>query len=310
LKITREFKIGLFAAVAIFLFIWGLNYLKGTDIFSSQIRFYAVYDDVTGLIESNPVSLNGVTIGQINRIRFMPDGSGKILVESIIDKTVAIPSNSISILTGASLTGSREIIIRLGDSGHFINDGDTLKSEIQTSLTEEVGQIVLPLKERAEELFDQIDSVMLIVQSIFNQQTQANINQTFQSVQQTMSTLDKTVEREAERLSAIMANAESISQNLKNNNETLTNILNNFSNISDSIAAANLTQTLQRADQSIENLSSILEKINNGEGSMGLLVNDEQLYRNLDASSKQLELLLEDIRKNPATYMRISVFGR
>jgi len=296
--------------VTIFLFIWGLNYLKGTDIFSSQIKFYAVYDDVTGLIESNPVSLNGVSIGQVNRIRFMPDGSGRILVESIIDKKVVIPANSISVLTGASLTGSREIIIRLGDSGQFINDGDTLRAEVQTSLTEEVGQIIIPLKERAEELFDQIDSVLMIVQSVFNHETRTNINQTFQSLQQTVTTFDKTMDREAARISVIMANAESISQNLRNNNETLTNILNNFSNISDSIAAVNLAQTLQRADHSIENLSNILDKINKGEGTMGLLVNDEQLYNNLEASSKQLELLLEDIRKNPATYMRISVFGR
>jgi phospholipid/cholesterol/gamma-HCH transport system substrate-binding protein len=122
LKLKREYKIGFLAFVSIFLFVWGLNYLKGRDIFSSQITFYAIYDNVAGLIESNPVSVNGVNIGQVQSIRFMPDGSGRILVESLINQEVPIPENSISMLTGASLTGSREIIIILGDSGNYLQN--------------------------------------------------------------------------------------------------------------------------------------------------------------------------------------------
>jgi phospholipid/cholesterol/gamma-HCH transport system substrate-binding protein len=316
LKITREFKIGLLAAAAIFLFIWGLNFLKGKDIFSRQLIFYAIYDDVTGLIESNPVSLNGVNIGQVNRIRFMPDGSGRILVENIIRRDVIIPNNSTSILTGMSLTGTREIIISLGDSPNLISDGDTLKSSQQASLQDEVSQLVTPIKQRADELFMQVDSVMIVFQAIFNEQTRRNIVSSFESIQntlnnleQTTETLDRTIDQESTRLSAILYNAESISTNLKNNNELISNVIQNFSSISDSIAAANLQQTLAHTEESLASLNAILEKVNKGEGSLGLLVNDEELYNNMQLSSKQLEMLLEDIRKNPGSYINISVFG-
>jgi phospholipid/cholesterol/gamma-HCH transport system substrate-binding protein len=316
LKITREFKIGLLAVAAIFLFVWGLNFLKGKDIFSSQITFYAVYDDVTGLIESNPVSLNGVNIGQVDRIRFMPDGSGRILVENIISKDVVIPDNSTSVLTGMSLTGTREIIIKLGDSPEQISNGDTLASAQQSSLQDEVSELVAPIKQRADELFMQVDSVMIVFQSIFNAQTRKNITASFESIQntlynleQTTETLDETIDKESSRLAAILYNAESISWNLKENNELITNIIQNLSGITDSIAAANLQQTLANTEESLSSLNQILDRINKGEGSMGLLVNDEELYNNMENSSKQLELLLEDIRRNPGSYINISVFG-
>lgn len=317
MKITKEFKIGILAVITILLVIWGLNFLKGKDIFSQQIVFYAVYDDVTGLIESNPVSINGVSIGQVNKIRFMPDGSGKILVENIINQDVPIPVNSISKLTGASLTGSREIIIELGNAGQYIQNGDTLSAQTQTSLQDEVSELVMPIKQRAEDLFAEVDSILTIFQTIFNEQTKNNITQSFANLEQTLnniknttSKLDETIESETTRISNIMENAESISANLKDNNETLTNILNNFSSVSDSLAAANIKQTLHDAEQSITSLNEIMDKINRGEGSMGLLVNDEKLYQNLESSSKQLELLLEEIRKNPGDYIKLSVFGR
>ncbi len=317
MKIPKELKIGVLAVVTILLVIWGLNFLKGKDILSRQIVFYAIYDDVTGLIESNPVSINGVSIGQVNRIRFLPDGSGRVLVENIINQDVPIPVNSVSKLTGASLTGSREIIIELGDAGDYIQNGDTLSAATQTSLQDEVSELVLPIKQRAEDLFSEIDSILTIFQAVFNEQTKNNITQSFSNLEETLnniknttSMLDETIESETTRIARIMDNAESISTNLKDNNETLSNILNNFSNVSDSLAAANIKQTLLEAEASIASLNEIMDKINKGEGSAGLLINDENLYKNLENSSKQLELLLEEIRKNPGNYIKLSVFGR
>lgn len=316
MKIRREHKLGILAVAAIFLFIWGLNYLKGRDIFRKQITFYAIYEDVTGLIESNPVSLSGVNIGQVNRIRFMPDGSGRILVENVISTEVPIPVNSVSVLTGMSLTGSREIIITLGDAPEFLQSGDTLQSAQQSSIQEEVSQMVAPIKQRAEDLFVQVDSVLIIFQAIFSPQTRDNIVVSFESIQHTLenlekttNTLDKTINQETTRIAQIMANAESISTNLKDNNELLSNIIQNFSSISDSIAGANLKKTLRHTEESLASFNQVMDKINKGEGSMGLLVNDDKLYHNMEATSKQLELLLEDIRNNPGSYINISVFG-
>jgi len=317
LKLAREFRIGAVAVATLLLFIWGVNYLKGTDIFTRQITYYAIYDEITGLIESNPVTMNGVTLGQVSNISFHPDGSGRIIVECIILKSVPIPVNSISALTSPTLTGSRHIKINRGDAGTFIKNGDTLTSSIEPGLQDEALRLMEPIKERAENIFLEIDSLLQIVKAVVNEQTQKNITNSFNNIDLTLASLrntaanlHQTISTETPRISAIMTNAESITQNLKNNNEALSNILKNASLITDSIAAANLTLTLAKAEESIGNLNSVLEKINNGEGTVGMLMNDEQLYNNLAASSHQLELLLQDIRENPAKYLRISVLGR
>ncbi len=304
-------------AITLFLFIWGLTYLKGKDIFSRQLSVYAVYENVSGLVESNPVVLSGVKIGQVDQIYFHPDGSGRIMVKMIMKMEINIPNNSVARLTGADFMGFREIEILLGNSGIPVINGDTLPSLISASVIEEVGQQMLPLKHQAENLLAQADSVLAVIQYIFDAETRDNITRSFDGIRQTIvnleettATIDSTFSQQASRLAVIVANAESISTNLRQNNEAITNIIQNFSGISDTLAALELAKTMEDVNKTMEAFSETMEKINRGEGSVGLLVNDEELYRNLEQSSKQLDLLLEDIRENPRRYINVSVFGR
>ncbi len=304
-------------AITLFLFIWGLTYLKGKDIFSKQLTVYAVYENVSGLVETNPVVVSGVKVGQVDQIYFHPDGSGRIMVRIIMGRQINIPNNSVARLTGADFMGFREIDVVLGNSGVPLANGDTLGTLISASLTEEVSQQIMPLKLQTENLLAQVDSVLAVIQAIFNADTRDNITrsidgirQTIVNLQETTATVDSTFSQQASRLAVIVANAESISTNLRQNNEAITNIIQNFSEISDTLAALELAQTMEDVNKAMEAFSGTMEKINRGEGSIGLLVNDEELYRNLERSSKQLDLLLEDIRQNPRRYINVSVFGK
>lgn len=317
MKISREIKLGFIITATIFVFVWGVSYLKGKDIFNRQLTVYAEYDNVSGLVETNPVVVSGVKIGQIDRIYFHPDGSGKIMVRMIIGRQIGIPSNSVARLTGADFMGFREIDIIMGNSPMEIKNGDTLASLISASITEEVSRQIAPLTTQAGSLLSKIDSVLVAVLEIFNAETRRNISQSIESMQKTLgniqrttATVDTTFAHQARRLSVIMANAESISTNLSQNNQAITNVISNLSGLSDTLAALEIAQTMQNVNHTIEALAASLDKINRGQGSLGLLVNDEQLYRNLEASSKQLERLLEDIRHNPRRYINVSVFGR
>ncbi len=317
MKIKREAKIGILAIITLALFYWGFNFLKGKDIFSKQITFYALYPQVSNLIETNPVSINGVKIGLVDKIFFHPDGSGKIIVKCIIGKDIKIPKNSIAQLYSSDLLGTRAIELLLGDSKEFIQSGDTLISQTQASLGEEVSKEILPIKLKAEELLSSIDSVLIVVQTIFNEQTRNNIYQSIESLKMTVATIEKTTRtidttftQQATRLAHIVANAESISTNLKNNNENITNILSNLSSITDDITKANLVQTIENANNAVARLDTVIAKINSGEGSLGLLLNDKELYQNLDKSALELNKLLEDIRNNPEKYLSIKLFGK
>ncbi|NLF42108.1 MAG: MCE family protein, partial [Bacteroidales bacterium] len=275
------------------------------------------YPQVSNLIETNPVSINGVKIGLVDKIFFHPDGSGKIIVKCIIGKDIKIPKNSIAQLYSSDLLGTRAIELLLGDSKEFIQSGDTLISQTQASLGEEVSKEILPIKLKAEELLSSIDSVLIVVQTIFNEQTRNNIYQSIESLKMTVATIEKTTRtidttftQQATRLAHIVANAESISTNLKNNNENITNILSNLSSITDDITKANLVQTIENANNAVARLDTVIAKINSGEGSLGLLLNDKELYQNLDKSALELNKLLEDIRNNPEKYLSIKLFGK
>lgn len=317
MKVAKEIWIGLAFVVALALFIWGINFLKGTSVFGDQRYFYAVYDRVDGLTTSNPVTVNGLKIGQVGKVGFMDDGSSRIMVEMMIDDPIIIPRNSVATISSSDLLGSKEVSISLGDAMEYCMSGDTLRSDIQKTLQEEVNMQVAPLKKKAEDLMLSIDSMVTIISMVLNENTRASLEESIGSIQQTIdnlknttSSIDTLVTTQKTRMSAIIANVESISNNLEENNEAITRILNNFGSISDSLARADIATTFARANAVLEDVEAVSGKIQSGEGSIGLLLQDEKLYYRLENSAADLDLLLQDIRLNPQRYMHFSVFGK
>ena len=315
MKYKREISIGLVFIVALALFIWGFNYLKGFNLFKEQRVLYAVYDRVSGLTKANPVSINGLKVGQVSDIYFEPTFSGKIVVELTIETELPIPKNSVALIYSSDLMGSKAIDLRLGSDTALVVNGDTLLNRVEASLKEAVNQQIQPLKAKAEELIMSIDSVVTIIKQIFNEQARENLTSSLASVQATFenlesasNNLDQMIAAEKERFGQIMSNLESLTTTIHENEENIDNIIANFSVISDSIAKAEIPQTFANINRAVSDVASIVEKIENGEGSIGLLVNDDELYRNLEKSAEQLSLLLEDFRVNPKRYVRFSLF--
>lgn len=318
LNIKREHKIGLFFALGLILFVWGVSFLKGKDLFVTGNILYAEYDDVAGLTKSNAVIINGLKLGKVDDIFFKPDESGKIIVKIIVSQHVKIPKSSIAKIVSSDILGSKAIQIVMGkDKNNIIESGDTLKSEVQISLQDELSGQLVPFKEKAESLMKNIDSFMVVLQKVFNDQTKNNLIASFESLRRTLQNIehityntDTLLKTQRYRLAEIIGNVESITKNIKNNNNKLTNIINNFSNISDSLAKSNISSTITNANNAIVHFSKIMDKINRGEGTMGMLVNNDSLYNNLDSTTKQLNYLLEDLRLHPKRYVHFSVFGK
>ncbi len=316
-KIKREVKIGIVIASSLFLFIWGINYLKGTGIFSKQITFYVLYEETSGLIETNPVSISGVKIGHVDRIFLHPDGSGNVVVRCIGDRKIEIPDNSIALLYTSGLVGTRKINLILGDSPNYIQNYDTLPSAIQPQIQHELMEQIIPIRNKIEDVLHRADTVLAEINNLLTEDTRQNLTKSIEDLQKSMSSIqqithvaDTTFLTSAAKLASIIHNVESISNNLKKNNETITLIFQNLESITDTIASADVAQTIYNANKSLESFNEVMEKINRGEGSAGLLVHDDSLYVNLKKSSRELELLLEDIRNNPGKYINVSIFGR
>lgn len=327
MKIKREIKIALITILAIIIFVWGFNFLKGKNVFSSQRYFYAKYSQVNGLVEANPVLINGLKVGQVDNIYFNPNGSGDIIVKMVItNPDVKIPAKTIAKIFSSDFLGSKAIELKLIDSliskngkieRLYCKSGDTLLGAMASSIQEEVSVQMIPLKQKAERMMSSMDSVLAVIQYVFNEETRENLAKSFESIKFTIKNLERTsynidtlVVTQRYRLSAILANVESISTNIKNNNQKITNVINNFSDLSDSLAKSKIATTISNANKAIKDFSEITEKINKGEGSMGMLINNDTLYKNLEHSSKQLDLLMEDMRLHPKRYVHFSVFGK
>jgi len=314
-KIRKEIKVGFIFVVATAILIWGLMYLKGLELLKTSRTFYAVYDQVNGLVAANPVSIKGLKVGQVKKLYFNPNDPSKIIVELYILGDYPIAKNSSARIFSSSLLGSPEVEIIPGNARELAASGDTLLSQIEATLGQEVNKQLLPLKVKAENLIGSIDSIAVIVQQVLNKNTRENLVEAIEHVKQTLGNiasathnLDTLMSSQRNNLSEIITNVESISSNLKQNNDKITNILTNFSNLSDSLTKARIPNTLAQVNKAITDLDSLLLKINKGEGSLGQLLSNEQLYKEVEKAARDLNLLLADIKANPSKYVKVSVF--
>lgn len=310
MKITNETKVGVLAAVAIAILIIGYSFLKGNDVFSSENDFYATYDRVDGLAVSKPVLVNGYQIGRVSDLTLQPDG--RILAQFKVKPEYAIPKNTIARLESTDLLGGKAIIFELGTGSDFAKDGDTLNSNIQKDLIEQVE----PIQKKAEQIIARMDSVLSSVNKTLSPEFQQNFERSFASIARTLETLEGTtrtvdglVTNQSTKISGIMSNLESITGNFKNNNAKITNIMTNFEKVSDEVAKANFAQTINEANKAVADLQVIVNKINTGQGTLGQLINDQKMYNNLNNAAANLDKLMIDLKANPKRYVSFSVFG-
>jgi len=313
--IRKEIKIGAVFVIALAVLIWGLMYLKGLELFKTSRTFYAVYDHVNGLVAANPITIKGLQVGQVNKLYFDPNNPQKIIVELYVKGDYPIPKNSAARIYSSSLLGAKEVEIVPGDSRIMAKDRDTLLSLVEATLGEEVNRQILPLKRKAENLISSIDTVAVIIQQVLNKNTRENLVQAVEHVKQTLGNiahttgnLDTLIGSQRKNIGDIITNVESISDNLRKNNDKITHIINNLSDVSDSLVKARIPATIAQVNKAVSDLDAILVKINKGEGSVGQLINNQQLYQEVEKAARDLNLLLEDIKANPGRYVKVSVF--
>jgi len=310
LKISNETKIGALTAIAIAILILGYSFLKGNDIFSGSNKFYAVYKSVDGLSVSKPVLVNGFQIGRISKMTLRPDGH--TIVEFKIEKQYSVPSNTLAKLVSTDLLGSKAIVFEYGNSNTFAEDNDTLRADIQGSLAESLQ----PIQNKAESLIGRLDSTLAAVNKILNPTFQKNVDRSFMSIANSLQTLEGTTKKidaligsQSEHINGILTNADAVSANLKTSTDNLNGITTNFEKVSNDVANANIKQTLDNANKAMADLQETINKINNGKGSIGLLINDDKMYNNLKDASANLNNLLIDLKAHPKRYVSFSVFG-
>ena len=304
---NKEIRTGIIAIFTIVVLIYGINYLKGLNILDKNRIFHAKYDNIDGLLKGSVISLNGFNVGIVSNISLQSDNS--LLVSVKINEDFDVPTNSILKISNQDLMGTKGISVILGNSDLLAKNNDTLIAEIENSLQDEVNKQILPLKNKAEGLISSVDSLMVIFTSVLNTDARKNLASSFKNLDETfilmsesMKELNKLVVTNEKNISNSIKNFESITGNISDNNESIENILKKMSSISDSVSSKDIGDI-------IKNLNNITNKISFGQGNLGLLNSDDQLYRNIEKTTNDISILVEEIKKDPKKYFNFSVLG-
>ncbi|MBP6754867.1 MAG: MCE family protein [Bacteroidia bacterium] len=303
MKITKEIKVAVLVIISIVLFYWGFAFLKGKNLFDTSTKLYAVYDNVAGLVEAAPVTINGLIIGKVNTIEMLPDG--KMKVELVItNEQIQIAKSSVAQIMDSGLIGGREIaIINNFSDTNYTQSGDTLKTSNKLGLTAELANQIGPVKDKVEVLLENANKLIENLNATLDASTQQKLKASIASLELTMTEFSK-----------ISKNAnEILSENKSKLNTTLSNFektSGNLNTMTTSLEKANLGATVKKLEATLTNVNGIMANLEQGKGSMGKLLNDDAMYANLTKTSKELELLLQDLRLNPTRYVNVSVFGK
>lgn len=311
IKITNETKVGILTVVTLLILIIGYNFLKGNDLFSNENNLYAKYNRVNGLSVSKPVLINGFPVGRVSKLTLLPNG--QILTELKVQRDYLIPKNTVARLESTDLLGGKAIVFMMGNSNQFAKDGDTLSTYVQKNIIEQVE----PVQQQAVQIIAHLDSVLTSVHNTLSPQFQHNFERSFASIARNLETLEKTTKKidalvgtQSVKIDGILGDLHAVTTNFKNNNQNVTSIITNLNKVSDQAAKANIGESLTQANKAINDLQSIITKINSGQGTLGQLVNDKNLYTNLSRAADNLDKLMIDLKSNPKRYVHFSVFGK
>ena len=286
---SREAKIGVAVAIAIGMLYFGLNFLKGVNIFQPTTYFYAQYERVDGIVPTTPVMINGYQVGHVSQINFDYTKEAPITLQITVDNKLVVPQGTIAEIYDTGLMGDKAIQLKLGRSNTLLQPGDTLRTSVQNGL---MAAVTDALVEPIKAMMPQLDS-------------------TIKTINHTLS--GERVQSLLTNAEAAIANFKAISANLKKELPTtmsnVNNITANLSEVSDELKAAQLDSTLLKFDATIANLENITNQLKSNENTLGALLNDKELYQNLDSTVQSANALLIDLKENPKRYVHFSVFG-
>lgn len=320
MKYSKELRTGVIAVATIFAFVWGYNFLKGNDIFSKQRVYYTAYTNVGGLTKSNSVTVNGFKVGLVKDVYFEPVNREYLIVEFMLTAdNYEIPRGTKAVLV-ADLLGTTSINLVTGKEEGYHHEGDTLESAIEEGLMEGITDLSSSLvgtKAKADRLFESLDSLVGDIRDVLGSgDRESSVNRAITDLAETMENLNRASAKidgildDEGKLGKILADVEGFTTMLNENKDEIDNLLNNLSTFSDTLAASELASTINNANKTFEELAIAMEKINNGEGTIGKLFQDESIFNNLETATADLDSLFVDIKENPNRYVHVSVFGR
>ena len=303
MKLSKEIKAAFFVLSTILLFIFGFNFLKGSSLLDKQKTIYAVYDEVDGLLVGANVMINGLSIGNVTELDFLPNSTKILVTLKVKDKLNFSSKSTASIYETGVLGGLAISIDPIFEKESTVKTGDTLNSSVRPGLTELINRQIEPLSRQLQSTITSVDSIFTGASNVLNKQTQEEIKESInvltsaiKAINNSSIIIEKTLTAKNSQINNTIDNFEKISSNL--------------SEVSDELNSFGLSNLLSNLEVSVDGISSIVNKLDSDKSTIGKLINEDEVYNNLNSSIESLNSLIIDIKENPKKYVHFSVFGR
>jgi phospholipid/cholesterol/gamma-HCH transport system substrate-binding protein len=292
----KEIKIALVAILGLVILFFGMNYLKGLNIFSTDTKYYMSFSDISGLTSSSPIYADGYKVGVVKRIDYDYEHPGDIKIEAGIDPSLRIPKGSTAEIV-SDLLGNVQVNLMLGDhTADRLEEGGIIEGAINAGAMGKVKEMVPAV----EKLLPKLDSILAslnmlladpaIAHSLHHiESVTGDLTNTTREVNSLLAKLNKEVPGMMNRANGVLDNAHTLTTNL---------------------AGVNVAQTMDKVNATLHNVEQLTAQLNSKEGSIGLLMHDQELYRNLNATMRDADSLLVNLKAHPKRYVHFSLFGR
>lgn len=305
MRISREVKTGAIAIIVLALAVWGYNFLKGMNILKPTDEYYVLFDRIDGLIESGNVFYKGYKVGNINAIKFDQEHTNRFILKITLEERIKIPKGSYVKVSSNLIASASDLEIVFSDQSTYYQSGDTLNSKIIPGLMD----MLDPLQSKIQTTLDELEKLIAGINQVIGPETQDTLKRAIADLGSSVNSLKGSLANGGE-LSNSFSNIESITGNLESKNEEISETLDNLNGITSELDSIDLYSTFTSLDSTLISVKNIIAKVNQGEGTMGLLINDSSLYTNLDSTAYHLDVLLKDLREHPGRYVQVSVFGK
>ena len=303
LNLSKEQKIGLFSlSILIALYIL-INFLSGIDIFNKSNTYFAVYDNVEGLTSTGPIYIRGLKVGTVESIDYIQE-KDVFIIKLRVNSNYAIPKNSVAEIYSADLLGSKALRINIGTDNMHLQSRDTIQSATEKGILALISSEIIPIKDQMSNLFTTLNGTLTNINEILGPQAKEDISASLANLKETMSNIESissNIRVHNPEIGSLIENFDNLSSDLVISIQKLNNSLDNMSDITDSLKTADIAGT-------INSMKNLLEEIRNPDGSIGKLLNTDDIHSSIDSLINDLNTLIKNINDNPKKYIKVSVF--
>lgn len=294
---NRELIIGLCVLAALAILFFGIDFLKGVNIFKPVNYYYAVYTNVEGLATSAPVTINGYKVGLVRQIDYEYDNPGHVRVEMSLDQNLKVPAGTKAVL-GSDILGTATIQLHLSDSQDYHVIGDELIGVNSPGMLDAVSNDLLPAVSR---IMPQIDTLLANINTIVGDPAIIKSVKRLDAITSELESTTRSLAAATQRLQPITSNVQTITTNVSD-------ITGDVAVLSGQLKELPIDTLMNGLTVTVNNLKALSEELNNPNSTLGLMMKDPALYNNINATVTSLDSLFVDIKRNPKRYVTIKVF--